>query len=127
MDNKLDGARNNVRTMLYYYIVALVEAGDPNPKETITKQIGDMIGLAEDQIAFVEDKLTSRTTMDQQLECAVELLQAIEKSKKLDMESVRIVTKLIQSIRASYKEAIDKFIEDAKDIQKEQSGETNDT
>ena len=123
MDNKLDGARSNLKTMLYYYIVALVEAGDPDPKETICKQIADMVGLAEDQIAFVEDKLKSRTTMDQQLECAVELLQAIEKSNKLDMESVRIVKKLIQSIRASYKEAISKFIEETKEIQNGSTGE----
>ena len=124
MDNRLDGARSNVKTMLYYYIVALMEAGDQDPKETIASQIADMIGLSEDQVAFVKDKMTQRTTLEQQLECAIELLHAIEKSKKLDIESVRIVRKLLASILDSYKEAIRKFTEDTKEIKDAETGNT---
>ena len=101
-----------------------MEAGDQDPKETIASQIADMIGLSEDQVAFVKDKMTQRTTLEQQLECAIELLHAIEKSKKLDIESVRIVRKLLASILDSYKEAIRKFTEDTKEIKDAETGNT---
>ena len=102
MDNRLEGAKNSLRTMMYYYVVALTENGESDPKKVIAEEMAEMLALTEEQTAYVVDRVTKRTPIVEQAKCAVELLQAIEKSNKLDKESIRIVRKLIESIITNY-------------------------
>lgn len=96
MDSKITGAKQGVQNMLFYYISALMDNGVKDPKQHIATEIGQMIDLSEDQVLYVETHLRNDNKLVDNLSSSIALLQNMEKTGKLDLESIKIVKGVLE-------------------------------
>ena len=113
-DSKISGAKQGVQTMLYYYLSSLIGTV-PDPKQVIATELGTMIDLSEEQIQYVKMSIAHDNKMLENLSSCVALLSNIEKTGKLDLQSIEIVRKMLEVMtsqcQATLKEYTD-FVED---------------
>lgn len=105
-----ESARKDLQTMLFYYITALIEEGESDPKRVIATEMSEMIQLSEEQLAYVRAKQDNAIDISEQLDSAEKLLKNSVKKDKVDMEAVKIVRKLLTVTSKQIKEAYEKYI-----------------
>lgn len=101
MASRIEGAKNALSSMLFYYIYALKESGCEDPKQTASEEIGKMIGLADEQTQFVIEDAKHSYKLSENMGLAIELLNNMEKAKKYDAETVGIVKNVIAAFKES--------------------------
>ena len=111
-DNKMSGAKNGLQTMLFYYLYSLI-GNVEDPKQYIITEMGKMIDLSEEQIQYVEMNIANDNKLLENLSSSINLLDNIEKTGKLDMESIKIVKGILEIMKNQCKEILDDM-EDAK-------------
>lgn len=89
-DNKISGARQGVQTMMFYYFSSLVGVVE-DPKQYIATEIGKMIDLSEEQVQYVKTSIANGNKITDNLSSSIALLENMEKTGKLDLESIGIV------------------------------------
>lgn len=104
MDSKTSGAKQGVQNMLFYYVSALLDSGVKDPKQRIATEIGEMIDLAEDQVLYVESHIRNDNKLVDNLSSSIALLEGMEKTGKIDLESIRIVKGVLEIM---HKQCID--------------------
>lgn len=105
-----ESARKDLQTMLFYYITALIEEGESDPKRVIATEMSEMIQLSEEQLAYVRAKQDNAIDISEQLDSAEKLLKNSVKKDKVDMEAVKIVRSLLTVTSKQIKEAYEKYI-----------------
>lgn len=96
LNNEVKGAENAVRKMLLYYYSALEVSGVKDIKQYIATKIGKMIDLSEDQCSFIKANLSSNSKLKESLDNNIMLLENIENTKTLDIESIHIVKEFLK-------------------------------
>ena len=114
-DNKMSGAKNGLQTMLFYYLYSLI-GNVEDPKQYIATEIGKMIDLSEEQIQYVQSHISTEGKLVESLSSSIQLLENMEKTGKLDLESVSIVKNTLQIMTKEINKVVEQFvvIEDAK-------------
>ena len=105
-DGRGSGAENALQSMLFYYITALIDNGVNDPKQYIATKICSMIDLAEDQSAYVKANIASRNKLLESLKSSMELLESMESSGNLDMDSLKIVKGILSNVEEGLELAI---------------------
>ena len=105
-DNKISGAKNGLQTMLFYYLYSLI-GNVEDPKQYIATEMGKMIDLSEEQIQYVEMNIANDNKLLENLSSSIRLLDNIEKTGKLDMESIKIVKGILEIMENKCKEILD--------------------
>ena len=104
-DNKMSGAKNGLQTMLFYYLYSLI-GNVEDPKQYIITEMGKMIDLSEEQIQYVEMNIANDNKLLENLSSSIRLLDNIEKTGKLDMESIKIVKGILEIMENQCKEIL---------------------
>ena len=110
-DNKISGAKNGLQTMLFYYLYSLI-GNVEDPKQYIATEMGKMINLSEEQIQYVKMNVTNDNKLLENLSSSICLLDNIEKTGKLDIESIKIVKGILEIM----KNQCEKILNDMEDI-----------
>lgn len=113
-DGRALGARQGVQTMLFYYLSSLVGT-TKDPKQYIAGELAKMIDLSEDQLAYVRMSLATENKVLDSLSSSIDLLSLMEKSGKLDLDSVAIIKSVLLNLQTECKKALDQYIEDQED------------
>ena len=112
MDSKVTGARQGVQNMLFYYISALMDNGVQDVKQYIAGEISSMIDLSEEQATYVKSHILNNNKVVDNLSSSIALLDNMEKTGKLDLESIKIVKGILSIMETRYKETINDFAGD---------------
>ena len=104
-DNKISGAKNGLQTMLFYYLYSLI-GNVEDPKQYIATEMGKMINLSEEQIQYVKMNVANDNKLLENLSSSICLLDNIEKTGKLDMESIKIVKGILEIMENQCKEIL---------------------
>lgn len=94
MDSRISGAKNSVQNMMFYYLSSLIGTVK-DPKQHIATELGKMIDLSEEQIQYVKMNVANDNKMLDNLSSSIALLENIEKTGELDLESIDIVKKIL--------------------------------
>lgn len=108
MDSKITGAKNSVQTMLFYYLSAVIGTVE-DPKQYIATELGKMIDLSEEQLQYVLMSIQNENKIVDNLSSSISLLENIEKTKELDLESINIVKQILIIMKEQCKEALDNY------------------
>ena len=98
-DNKISGAKNGLQTMLFYYLYSLI-GNVKDPKQYIATELGKMINLSEEQIQYVKLNVANDNKLLDNLSSSIDLLDNIEKTGKLDIQSIKIVKGILEIIKS---------------------------
>ena len=96
-DNRTYGAKQALQNMLFYYMFEL-SAEYENPKDVITKELGEMIDLSEEMAEYVRTNISLKNKLSENLEMCVKLLKKEEEAKVPDKESIKIVRRVLETI-----------------------------
>lgn len=107
-DNKVLNAQQAVQTMLCYYLTSLIPNVD-DPKQYIATKLGEMINFSEDQIRYVQMNVHRDGKLKENLSSSIQLLESIEKTGVLDLESIKIVRQVLQILLEDCNTALDTF------------------
>lgn len=105
-DNKMSGAKNGLQTMLFYYLYSLVGNVD-DPKQYIATELGKMIDLSEEQVQYIKLNIANDNKLLENLSSSISLLDNIEKTGKLDIESIKIVKGILEIMKKQCVEILD--------------------
>lgn len=105
MSDKTSGAKQAVQNMLFYYLTTLLDQEDP--KQIIASELGAMIDLSEDQLNYVKLQLSSNNKVLDNFETCIQLLENMVKTETIDIDSIRIVIKVLSLMKASCAATLD--------------------
>lgn len=103
-DNKISGAKNALQTMLFYYLYSLIDNVE-DPKQYIATELGKMINLSEEQIQYVKLDVATNNLLEN-LSYSISLLEHIEKTGKLDIQSIKIVKDILKILMERSKDVL---------------------
>ena len=115
MDSKITGAKHSVQTMMFYYLSALIGTVE-DPKQYIATELGKMIDLSEEQIQYVKMNVANDNKMLDNLSSSIALLESMEKTEKLDLESIGIVKKILEIMKQQCEQTLKEYTEMVGDI-----------
>lgn len=119
-NNKLSGAKNGLRTMMFYYLSSLIGTVE-DPKQYIATELGQLIDLSEEQMQYVSMNIASENKILVNLSSSIALLDNIEKTGKLDMESIKIVNGILKIMKGQCENALKEFVfPEEEDLDEEQ-------
>lgn len=101
-NGQIEGSKQALQNMLYYYAISLKESGIKDVKQKIATDIGSMIELSEEQINFVIDSMTSKNKTSDNLENCIKLLESMKKTNKIDIESMNIIIPILTIMKDDY-------------------------
>lgn len=110
MDSRRLGAENSVQTMMFYYLSTLIGAVE-DPKQYMATKMGKMIDLSEEQIQYVKMNMSNDNKMLDNLSSSIALLENIEKTKELDLESITIVKNILTIMKEQCQKTLDDYTE----------------
>lgn len=110
MDSKISGAKHGVQTMMFYYLSSLIGTVK-DPKQHIATELGKMIDLSEEQIQYVKMNVSNDNKMLDNLSSSIALLENIEKTGKLDLESIGIVKQILEIMKGQCETALKDYAE----------------
>jgi len=116
--SKAAGAKEAVSTMMFYYLSSLIGTQE-DPKQYIAGELGNMIGLTEDQIAYVRSTINTDNKIISSLQTSIDLLNNMLESKKIDIDSMNIVIEIMKTLKAECTKAITKYIGEESDDMEE--------
>lgn len=108
-NNKIFGAKEGVQTMLFYYLLAL-QGNVEDPKQVIATELGHMINLSEEQIQYVQSHISTNGKLVKSLSYSIQLLENMEKTGKLDLESISIIKNTLNVMVEEINKVVEKFI-----------------
>ena len=108
MDSRRLGAENSVQTMMFYYLSTLIGEVE-DPKQYMATKMGKMIDLSEEQIQYVKINISNNNKMLDNLSSSIALLENIEKTEKLDLESIGIVKNILKIMEEQCKKTLDDY------------------
>ena len=108
-DSRLTGAKEGVQTMLFYYLLAL-QGNVKDPKQVIATELGHMIDLSEEQIQYVQSHISTEGKLVKSLSSSIQLLENMEKTGKLDLESISIVKNTLQIMTKEINKVVEQFV-----------------
>ena len=108
-DNKMSGAKNGLQTMLFYYLYSLI-GNVEDPKQHIATEISKMIDLSEEQIQYVQSHISTEGKLVESLSSSIQLLENMEKTGKLDLESISIVKNTLQIMTKEINKVVEQFV-----------------
>lgn len=109
-NNKISGAKHGVQTMMFYYLSSLIGTVE-DPKQHIATELGKMIDLSEEQIQYVKMNIANDNKMLDNLSSSISLLENIEKTGKLDLESIKIVKGILEIMKSQCKKTLEEYTE----------------
>lgn len=109
-DNRISGAKHSVQTMLFYYLSSVIGTV-PDPKQYIATEMGKMIDLSEEQIQYVKMSVANNNKMLDNLSSSIALLDNIEKTGVLDLESIGIVNGVLKLMKSQCENTLKEFTE----------------
>lgn len=109
-NNKTSGAKHGVQTMMFYYLSSLIGTVE-DPKQHIATELGKMIDLSEEQIQYVKMNVANDNKMLDNLSSSIALLENMEKTEKLDLESIGIVKKILKIMEGQCKKTLEEYAE----------------
>lgn len=115
MDSKISGARHSVQTMMFYYLSSLIGTVE-DPKQYIATELGKMIDLSEEQIQYVKMNIAHDNKMLDNLSSSISLLENIEKTGKLDLESIGIIKGILEIMQSQCEKILEEYTEIVGDI-----------
>lgn len=101
-DQRVNGAKNALGSMLFYYVYALKEAGYPDPKQEASEEVGRMISLADEQVQLVSEDAKLKGKLSENIGLALKLIEGMENGKEYDSESLRIIRDILLSVSESF-------------------------
>ena len=110
MNSKISGAKHGVQTMMFYYLTSLIGTVE-DPKQHIATELGKMIDLSEEQIQYVKMNVANDNKMLDNLSCSIALLENMEKTGKLDLESIGIVKQILKIMEGQCKKTLEEYAE----------------
>lgn len=110
--NEVDSSRKAVEDMMFYYLFGLIRNGEQDPKQVIATEVAKMINLTEEQLDYVKINTEEHNNLIENLDCSIELLSNIEQSKKLDLESIKIVKGILLAMKEHAKEPLSKYFKE---------------
>lgn len=114
-NSKISGAKNGVQTMMFYYLSSLIGTVE-DPKQYIATELGKMIDLSEEQIQYVKMNIANDNKMLDNLSSSIGLLENIEKTGKLDLESIKIVKGILEIMKSQCSKTLEDYTEMIGDI-----------
>lgn len=108
IDNEVKGAEAAVRKMLLYYISSLQTVGVEDIRQYVATKMAEMIQLTDEQLAFVQANIDNENKLTANLKNCIGLLNAIETSQKLDLDSIKIVKQVLELILKDYEDIIER-------------------
>lgn len=118
MDSKITGAKNSVQTMLFYYLSAVIGTVE-DPKQYIATELSKMIDLSEEQLQYVLMSIQNENKIIDNLSSSISLLENIEKTKKLDLESINIVKQILTIMKKQCEECLINYTKTVTEEEKE--------
>jgi len=106
--NKISGAKHGVQTMMFYYLSSLIGSVE-DPKQHIATELGKMINLSEEQIQYVRMQVANENKMLVNLSSSIALLENMEKTGKLDLESIGIVKGILTIMQEQCQKALTEY------------------
>lgn len=106
-NTEVEGAERAVEKMLIYYVSALQDAGVQDVRQYIASKICSMIQFSEAQVKFIKTNFTSEDKILDNLVNSVKLLENMEKTKELDLSSIKIIREVLNTIIEDYKREIE--------------------
>lgn len=107
-----DNNKNAVVDMLFYYIHSLIKQGVEDPLQVISTEIPEMIHASMEQIEYIKINTLQNNKLVENLDSSIELLNSMEESKSLDLESLKIVKGILEIIRNDAKTSLQKVFGD---------------
>lgn len=107
--NEVESCRKTVEDMMFYYLFGLLRSGEQDPKQVIATEVAKMINLTEEQLDYIKINTEEHNNLIENLDCSIELLSNMEQSKKLDMESIKIVKGILLAMKEHAKEPLSKY------------------
>ena len=107
--NEVESCRKAVENMMFYYLFGLLRNGIEDPKQVIATEVANMINLTEEQLDYIKINTEEHNNLIENLDCSIDLLSNIEQSKKLDMESIKIVKGILLAMKEHAKEPLSKY------------------
>lgn len=115
MDSKISGAKHGVQTMMFYYLSSLIGTVE-DPKQYIATELGKMIDLSEEQLQYVKMNVANDNQMLDNLSSSISLLENIEKTGKLDLDSIGIVKGILLIMKDQCAKTLEEYAEIVGDI-----------
>lgn len=109
------GLEKSVQTMLFYYITSLIDTGVQDTRQYVATVLPKMINLTEEQSLFVQTQVRKDRSLPEKLRLSVELLKNIEKTGKLDMQSITLVRSMVENMYDNCKEVLEMVVDDEED------------
>jgi hypothetical protein len=109
---EVDSSRKAVENMMFYYLFGLIRSGEQDPKQVIATEVAKMVNLTEEQLDYIKINTEEHNNLLENLDCSIELLSNIEQSKKLDLESIKIVKGILTAMREHAKEPLSKYFQE---------------
>ena len=106
--NKISGAKHGVQTMMFYYLSSQIGSVE-DPKQHIATELGKMINLSEEQIQYVRMQVANENKMLVNLSSSIALLENMEKTGKLDLESIGIVKGILTIMQEQCQKALTEY------------------
>lgn len=107
-----DNNKNAVVDMLFYYIHSLIKQGVEDPLQVISTEIPEMIHASMEQIEYIKINTLQNNKLVENLDSSIELLNSMEESKSLDLESLKIVKGILEIMRNDAKTSLQKVFGD---------------
>ena len=104
IDREVKGSEAFVKKALMFYMSALKDAGVEDINQYVATKMGEMISLSEEQTRFVLANFDKENKLIDNLKNSIKLLTAMQNNKKLDLESLDIVIKVLNLMLEDYED-----------------------
>ena len=104
----MNSSKNAVVDMLFYYIHSLIKQGVEDPLQVVSTELPKLINASMEQIEYVKINTLQDNKLIDNLDSSIGLLNSIEESKTLDLESIKIVKGILEIMRNDAKISLQK-------------------
>jgi hypothetical protein len=104
IQREVNSSENAVRKMLFYYASSLTDAGIEDVRQYIATKIPEMIDFSKEQSDFIYMNINKENKIYDNLNNSIKLLDGILQSKKLDLDSIKIVKQILSLMVEDMKE-----------------------
>lgn len=106
----MNGIKNAVVDMLYYYIHSLIAQGIEDPLQVISTELPEMIHCSMEQIEYVKMNTLQNNKLVENLDSSINLLGIMEESKTLDLESIKIIKGILEIMKNDAMKSLKKVL-----------------
>ena len=107
IQKEVASSENAVRKMLFYYASSLTDLGVEDVRQYIATKLPEMIDLSKEQSDFVYMNVSKNNKIYDNLNNSIKLLTQMEKTKKIDLDSIKIIKQVLTLIVDDMKEFVE--------------------